>query len=297
MKVLCDGKSTVKIVDFFYALFIIKMCKKCEIAASSNLDEIFTPIKTKQVNEELISDTSDNYKDNDPEADPQVEFEPDDGLDIEFIPIEGGWTQYIKDNIQRVGSLELALMWRDQLLEEFDGISLNEVDEMIYSYMLYSLNEKTYKDLRRKAPNYLNIRQKSKANKKGSFFTELDGDVMFFRTPSFTKEGITYEQRVRLVKLPEIIKQYKGRLKPIEIARLALKADIEVHCTDPSWKYWGFQYIGSRDNYSIFPEPRFPRINNPNTKGSVCKHLDNVLLILPFQNSKLASQLKENGRL
>jgi hypothetical protein len=39
-------------------------------------------------------------------------------------------------------------------------------------------------------------------------------------------------------------------------------------------------------------EKRMPKIRNPNLDGTVCKHLDNALLVLPFVVSSIVKDLK-----
>ena len=68
-----------------------------------------------------------------------------------------------------------------------------------------------------------------------------------------------------------------------------------MHCTCPAWLYWGYQYIGTKKDYAIEKETRAPVKRNPNLKGSVCKHLDNCLLILPWLATKISSDLTKQG--
>lgn len=203
----------------------------------------------------------------------------DDG---EFILIKGGCKQYINDHIKSYGLQKL----------------ITEVgSDLITEELKHIIGEKTYKDLRIDAPKFLNIRVKSKETPGSRYITIDEDNICHFKTASHTHPGVVYDQRVKLLKLDKLIRQYSGIKKPIEIIRMALEEDIAVHCTDPSWKYWGFQYIGTRKKYATEPEPRYPKIRNPNLKGSVCKHLDNVLFILPFQNSKIMHDLRKQERL
>lgn len=55
-------------------------------------------------------------------------------------------------------------------------------------------------------------------------------------------------------------------------------SDIRVHCNCPSYKYWAWQYMGTRNNYSIIPEYRAPKRNNVALNGSACKHILSMLL-------------------
>ena len=83
-------------------------------------------------------------------------------------------------------------------------------------------------------------------------------------------------------------------LEPMEAARLILwGANLQVHCNCPSYSFWGFQYIMTQLDASIFPETRFPGIRNPHIKGIVCKHLIRVLKVLPFYAGDLARSIKQ----
>lgn len=73
--------------------------------------------------------------------------------------------------------------------------------------------------------------------------------------------------------------------------------DLMVHCDDPSWKYWGYQYIGTRRGYSMKKERRFPKIRNPRLEGSVCKHLFAVLDVLPFHTNQIIRDMRKIGLL
>lgn len=158
------------------------------------------------------------------------------------------------------------------------------------------LDEETYKDLRRRAPHYLNIRDKSKKT-PGSTYRGIEDDVIEFTTPSFTTPGVVYTQHIKLLDLNRLIQTESGTKLPKHIVRDAMMGDIEVHCTDPSWLYWGFKYIGTKDKYSIEPERRYPKVRNPNLEGSICKHLDSALLAMPFNISEVVRDLRQQKRL
>lgn len=214
-----------------------------------------------------------------------------------FVPVNGGIKQYIQENIGEYGIDEVAGIWETELVSEFSDLDDLQIGTIVEGNLIHILGEKTYKDLRRDAPNFLRIRDKSRQT-PGSTYVGIDeNNIIAFKTPSHTHPGVTYDQQVKLLDLEYLIQHYAGIKKPIEIVRLALEGNIEVHCTDPSWKYWGFQYIGTKKNYAVVPEPRYPKIRNPRLKGSVCKHLDNVLFVLPFQNAKIARDLVKQQRL
>jgi len=76
-----------------------------------------------------------------------------------------------------------------------------------------------------------------------------------------------------------------------------MQGDIRCSCTCPSWIYSGAKYIGTQLGYAYGgKETRFPRIKNPQLKGSICKHLFVVLKALPFQKFGIASQVSSELR-
>ena len=174
---------------------------------------------------------------------------------------------------------------------ELYGLTIQEFTEAL------RLDEKTYKDLRRDAPNYLNIRQKSDNGPGLEKYLGIEEDTVTFECNSYTTPGVRYQQSIRLVDLPKLIQTQRGVKRPIDIVRAAIQGNLEVHCTDPSWLYWGFKYIGTRDKYSIEKEPRYPKVRNPELKGSVCKHLDAALYVLPFWAPEITGDLKKQKRL
>lgn len=74
---------------------------------------------------------------------------------------------------------------------------------------------------------------------------------------------------------------------------LLWSSDVQLHCSDPSFLYWGYQYILTQLNAAMVPETRYPDVNNPGLRGIVCKHLNRVLHVLPFYNSDITKAIKE----
>lgn len=50
------------------------------------------------------------------------------------------------------------------------------------------------------------------------------------------------------------------------------KKNIRLHCSCPSFKYGGYKFIGTLEDYSIYSEDREPEITNPHLEGTLCKH-------------------------
>jgi len=207
----------------------------------------------------------------------------------EYMIIEGGIPKYLEYLFFTESSID-NLIRECELYEDTNA-------EIIREY----LSETDYKTLRAKAPGFVyksgeTLRQRSAKTNKGSYLVNVDKEgTIIYRTPSYTKDKIVYMQLVKLVDLPTIYMEHKDS-KPIDqIIKMAIFGDILVHCTDPSWVYWGFKYIGTVDDYAVYPENRPPDINNPGKRGSVCKHLDNVLYTIPFNVAQIGKKMKDNG--
>lgn len=77
--------------------------------------------------------------------------------------------------------------------------------------------------------------------------------------------------------------------------------NIRLHCTCPSFLFWGYQYLLTVIDASIYPEIRRPVIRNggstrygpPADRGIVCKHMNRILKALPFYNGAIAKEIKE----
>lgn len=56
-------------------------------------------------------------------------------------------------------------------------------------------------------------------------------------------------------------------------------SDIHIRCNCPAFLYWGAAYMSTqlRYIYGIPREGRFPKVRNPNLKGTMCKHCDKVV--------------------
>lgn len=259
-----------------------------EIISKVDINSIMDSVLSMKDNGLLIAESDTNNGDT-------VYFLPELDKPFELI-IEGGYKKVLLD-IGKSRIDEIVDIWMGELIDTYPDATDDELNKILEAYAKYIFGEDTYRDLRRDAPNYLRIRDKSKQT-PGSKYHKIDKDnIMYFTTPSHTIPGVVYTQRVKLLDLDKLIEKYKGEKKPLDIVRMALEGNIQVHCTDPSWKYWGFQYIGTTRDYALEKEPRYPKVRNPNLQGSVCKHLDNVLYILPFQNTKVLRDLRKMGRL
>ena len=121
-------------------------------------------------------------------------------------------------------------------------------------------------------------------------YVGTDDNIMKFFVPSPTRINMwnTYIQFMEWN--PEV---RDTGVTPTEAARLLIWAgNIRVHCGCPSFKFWGYQYILTQLDASIFQETRYPHIRNPQLKGICCKHLRRSLKVLPFHLGDMAKEIK-----
>lgn len=142
------------------------------------------------------------------------------------------------------------------------------------------------------------FKTKSRAAVLRSYYLGVDrkGDILF-KTTSGTFAGHYWYQKIHFIDFRKAVELMTGD-KPLtakEAVNLALFGDIAVHCNDPSWKYYGWQYIATQLGYAIHPEDRYPVKRNPQCKGTVCKHLYNVLTVLPTHISLIARDMRKRG--
>lgn len=172
----------------------------------------------------------------------------------------------------------------------------SELKQLIKEQIKHILFELNSKDIQRfTADGFLNMKFKSDRTPGVSYRNITKDGMIHFTTPSHETTGVVYDQYVKLVDLERFVKEFSGKLQPIEIVRKTLAGDILLDCTDPSWLYWGFKYKATKNNYSIDPETRAPVKRNPNLKGGTCKHLESVLRILNFLAAKITSDLQHQG--
>lgn len=150
------------------------------------------------------------------------------------------------------------------------------------------LDEEVYKDLMAKIiPGWLPHNDYSKLIPFVRY-VGAKGNTMKFFVPNKYNGWNTY------IQFPEWQEQVEDdELKANDAAKLLLWAgNIRVHCPCPAFKFWGMQYIMTQKDAAIIPEIRYPHIRNPGLKGSVCKHLNRTLKVLPFQLGPMASAIK-----
>ena len=82
-------------------------------------------------------------------------------------------------------------------------------------------------------------------------------------------------------------------LEPNEAARMLYwVGNVEVFCTCPSFLYYGYKYICTVIDSSMYRETRKPVIRNPGEQGVVCKHLRKTFQVMPFYLAEVAKSIK-----
>jgi len=156
------------------------------------------------------------------------------------------------------------------------------------------LNEATYKDIGSMVDgNFLSQKLRSDELTGVRFVGFEPDDVMNFHVNSSESEKnrIRYTNSIQFDEWDDI--GADPDLDFTERARMLLWAgNIRVHCTCPSFLYWGYQYMATVLDAAIYPEERYPSERNPAERGIVCKHLNRVLRVLPFHSGDIAKEMK-----
>lgn len=136
--------------------------------------------------------------------------------------------------------------------------------------------------------SFLNVRRN--ANQIGEVSIYLDDyeeKIIRFVVPSQYGNG-TYDVRVQIL---DLIGRVTDGMTAAQINRLILDSDLRVSCTDPSFLYWGFQYISNVQAFGLAAPVSYPEIRNPNLRGKGCKHIHRALQIYSFSVNTIRNLL------
>jgi hypothetical protein len=128
-----------------------------------------------------------------------------------------------------------------------------------------------------------------------------------FKIHSGTKKDVWYDAYIGFKNIENVIgegvrdrrlwTQSRDHVNMSKLAKYVLyHVDLQLYCSDPSFLYWGYDYILSRPKRDAKygrPENRPPRRRNPRQYGAYCKHLHNLLNVLPWYESTMAKYLTE----
>lgn len=161
---------------------------------------------------------------------------------------------------------------------------------------LENIFEETNYDLRRNAWERVVKRVKFQ-NITPTYLGVDKNGIINFKTTSGTTRGLFWYQQIKFKDLETGLEILQGdpKVTAKEIINLLQKGDLLVYCNDLSFKYYGWQYIGTIRGYSLRKEGRYPRRRNPNLSGTICKHLVSVLQVLPFYTNTIVKDMRLKG--
>lgn len=145
------------------------------------------------------------------------------------------------------------------------------------------ISNKTFLDVRRRANNIGEVDLFEKVNYRERRLT--------FHVPSETGVG---SYRASII-VDSLDRRSAKELRPSVVNGIIRNSNLLVYCTCPAFKYWGFKFIGTLEQYGINPETRYPDIRNPRLEGKVCKHLYRALQLYSFNIDKIRQNLVDNG--
>lgn len=212
--------------------------------------------------------------------------------------------QYLESNynlLMELPEVQDLLETHDIHLKYKNGKEINILDLLNNPQVRKLLGEKTYKDLKNKTQSQDPERiQKSKKITGTYIGYDPDEDVIIFEMtaedPEKNKEEgkpVAYETQVRLKDLITYIQNRKAGETDLSIVRAAMQGDIAVGCECPASKYWGQQYNGTKEGYSIVTNEIEPTRNKQ--YQVLCKHVASMLLLLPFWSNTIVGDIRQAG--
>ena len=88
----------------------------------------------------------------------------------------------------------------------------------------------------------------------------------------------------------KIIDDRKKGQNDLSLVQNAMQGNIAVACECPASMYWGQQYNGTREGYSIVHNDIAPERNKPTQV--ICKHVAATLTWLPFWSNTIVKDLR-----
>jgi hypothetical protein len=180
-------------------------------------------------------------------------------------------------------------------------ISLNEALKRTRYKRVYL--EKTYKQLKTLSKSKDPARL-AKSKRLTVKYTGIDKDnLITFRVtaedPEANKKAgrpTSYKTKVSLKDLAYLLqaaREDEEKITDKDLILLAMQGDVDVSCTCPSAIYWGQQYLGTKQDYSLDKNTIEPTVRPP--KIPVCKHTIATLSVLPFWYNTIIRDLRVKG--
>jgi len=164
------------------------------------------------------------------------------------------------------------------------------------------VQEATTKELQRKQKTITRLfptfpdRVRAVADKGGIRLQSVEENLWHFKIHSGTKDDVWYDAYILFKNVPATLNRIindrrlwvadRSRIDRKKLARKFLDiVDVELSCSCPAFLYWGPAYILSLGKYNAkytHDEKRPPKIRNPKQYGAYCKHIQNLMRVLPF---------------
>lgn len=180
----------------------------------------------------------------------------------------------------------------DKLWVNYTNEPYARVCQHLHSHELMEVN---YKQIAAKIDNdFLQQKLRADALDGVKLAGIQDNSLVFYINSANKSENDTvYTNIFRIKEWDSVIDEQS--LSPIQRARqLMFTGNLELHCTCPSFLFWGYQFLLTQIDASLMPEGRPPVKRNPNHRGIVCKHLHRTLKTFPFYASDLAKYIRIN---
>jgi len=204
----------------------------------------------------------------------------------------------------------------DQICEDVDYSSPAQVTNFHQPFVrlnlqeVAQLNELTYKDLAGGIDGAF-LNQKVRADsldpveyigftdsltaRDARRYTSPVRNIMVFHVKSseFAENGIIYPNSVMFEDWDDVANDPATQSYRDKALFLIWASNVRLNCTCESFLWWGYQYILTQLDASIFPVNVSPRVRNPGVRGVVCKHLNRVLRHLPFYTGEIATEMQK----
>jgi len=175
------------------------------------------------------------------------------------------------------------------------------------------IHEATTKQLQRKQKSITRLfptfpdRVQAVASNGGVRLQGVEDELWKFRISSGTTKGVWYDIYLKFLDIiPTLVKivkdrrlwiRDKSRIDRRKLARKFLNiVNVQLKCSCPADLYYGGYYIRSLGKYNAQfgnREIRPPRIKNPKQYGAHCKHIANLMKVLPFYTDTMMKWLED----
>lgn len=161
----------------------------------------------------------------------------------------------------------------------------------------HKLNEANLKQLFTKTLNEtpkLASRGDSLSSRVRYFGLSKDG-TLNFKVGSQSQSGKFYYVFIEapdIIKFADIVEEGDHFTVKNLPSLLSMKG-FRVHCEDPSFLYYAFQYMATQGDYEIEPETRAPKRNNTLLQGGTCKHLHATIKNI-YENQQIRQAIAQD---